>query len=52
MCTPSLLKVVETDTDLDPLRDDPRFQKLVSDTKKKLGFREETPPAIMPNPAA
>ena len=52
MCTLSLLKVVETDTDLDPLRDDPRFQKLLSDTKKKLGLEDEAAPAIMPNPAA
>jgi adenylate cyclase len=52
MCTLSLLKVVETDTDLDPLRHDPRFQKLLSDTKKKLGLEDEAAPAIMPNPAA
>ena len=35
MCTLSLLKIVETDTDLDPLRDDPRFQKLLRRHEKE-----------------
>jgi len=38
------IKLAETDPDLDPLRDDPRFQKMLGDAKKRLG--------IKPNPAA
>jgi len=52
MCTLSLLKVFETDTDLDPLRDDPRFQRLLTDTRKKHGLEEKPAPSIMPNSAA
>jgi adenylate cyclase len=30
------LKIAETDPDLDPLRDDPRFQKMIDDARKRL----------------
>lgn len=39
------LKVAETDTDLDLLRDDPRFQLIVADAKKRLGIKEPSEPA-------
>lgn len=40
------VKVAEADTDLDSLRDDPRFQKLLSDAQKRLGM--EKAPATAP----
>jgi adenylate cyclase len=34
------VRVAEIDTDLDSLRDDPRFQKLMADAKKRLGMAD------------
>ncbi len=39
------VKIAETDTDLDSLRDDPRFQKLLADAKKRLGL-ENSPELV------
>jgi len=38
------LKIAETDPDLDPLRDDPRFQKILKDAKRRLGIKDEPAP--------
>jgi adenylate cyclase len=32
------IKLAETDPDLDPLRDDPRFQKMLAEAKTRLGW--------------
>lgn len=34
----ALVKTAETDPDLDPLRDDPRFQKMLAAARKRLGI--------------
>ena len=40
--------IAETDTDFDSLRDDPRFQKIIADAKKRHGMEE---PATAASPA-
>jgi adenylate cyclase len=49
--TGSIFRTAQTDPDLDPLRDDSRFQKMVADATKRLGIEEPVgePP---PKPAA
>ncbi|MEO8455736.1 MAG: TIR domain-containing protein [Sphingomicrobium sp.] len=42
---PYQVRVAETDTDLDLLRDDPRFQRLLDQAKKRLGIRDVAAPA-------
>jgi adenylate cyclase len=37
------IRIAETDTDFDNIRDDPRFQKLISDAKKRLGIEDSVP---------
>lgn len=37
-----MLRLTETDPDFDGIRDDPRFQKMLADAKKRLGIEEET----------
>jgi adenylate cyclase len=37
------VQVADADTDLDSLRDDPRFQRMLSDAKKRLGIAEAVP---------
>jgi adenylate cyclase len=37
------VRVADSDTDLDSIRDDPRFQKTIVDAKKRLGIGEEIP---------
>jgi adenylate cyclase len=37
------VRVAETDPDLDSLREDPRFQRMLSDAKKRLGIAEAVP---------
>ena len=32
------VRITETDTDFDPIRDDPRFQAMIADAKKRLGM--------------
>jgi adenylate cyclase len=34
------VRVAETDTDFDSIRDDPRFQAMLADSKKRLGIKE------------
>jgi len=33
--------VADTDTDFDELRDDPRFQKMIAEAKKRHGIKDE-----------
>jgi adenylate cyclase len=40
----SRLRVTESDPDFDCLRDDPRFQKIIADAKKRLGMDEPAEP--------
>ena len=43
------VKIADTDTDLDILRDDPRFQRLLADAKKRHGLnKQEEPAAVTP----
>ena len=35
------VRIAEIDTDLDSLRNDPRFEAALSDAKKRLGIEEE-----------
>jgi adenylate cyclase len=37
------IRVAETDTDFDSIRDDPRFQRMLTDAKKRLGIMERVP---------
>jgi adenylate cyclase len=43
MAAPYQVQVADTDTDLDSLREDPRFQRMLSDAKKRLGIAEAVP---------
>ena len=36
----SMIRIADTDTDLDAIRDDPRFQKMLSTAKQRLGIKE------------
>jgi adenylate cyclase len=45
-----LVRIADTDTDLDSIRDDPRFQKMIASAKKRLGLIE--PEATVPAQAA
>ena len=38
------IRIADTDPDLDPLRDDSRFQKMLSAAKKRVGIAEEPVP--------
>ncbi|HWJ59375.1 MAG TPA: tetratricopeptide repeat protein, partial [Sphingomicrobium sp.] len=40
-------RITETDTDFDAIRDDPRFQPMIADAKKRLGMDQ----AVQPSPA-
>src|SRR5207248_423179 len=47
------VRVAETDTDLDALRDDPRFRKLLDQAKQRLGIKDAAAePARMPAAAS
>jgi adenylate cyclase len=37
------VRIADTDTDLDPIRDDPRFQKMIAAAKKRHGMDEVEP---------
>jgi adenylate cyclase len=39
------VRIAETDTDLDLLRDDPRFQRMIAEARKRLGMESEAPAA-------
>jgi adenylate cyclase len=41
-----LVRATETDPDLDPLRDDPRFRKILGDAKKRLGIDKPAPVTV------
>jgi len=43
--------VADTDTDFDSIRDDPRFQKMIADAKKRHGIKDD-PVAATPAPNA
>ncbi len=38
-----LVRIADTDTDLDSIRDDPRFQKMIAAAKKRLGLVDPEP---------
>jgi hypothetical protein len=38
-----LVGIADTDTDLDSIRDDPRFQKMLASAKKRLGLVDPEP---------
>ena len=38
--SPTFIKHLEADPDLDPLRDDPRFKKMLATAKQRLGISE------------
>ena len=38
------IRHADVDPDLDPIRDDPRFRKLLSEAKHRLGIAEELQP--------
>jgi adenylate cyclase len=40
---PYQTRIAETDTDFDNIRDDPRFQKLLADAKKRLAMKDPAP---------
>ena len=43
------IRVADSDTDFDTIRDDPRFQKLIGEAKKRVGINDEAePPAGQP----
>ena len=54
ICGPQQAKIAASDPDLDSLRDDPRFQKLMSETNRRLGIKESSlaEEASSANPAA
>ena len=39
------IRVAETDTDFDNIRDDPRFEKIIADAKKRRGLEDARKPA-------
>jgi adenylate cyclase len=43
MAAPYQVQVADNDTDFDSIRDDPRFQRMLSDAKKRLGIAESVP---------
>ena len=43
VATEYVVRIADTDTDLDSLRDDPRFQKMLSTAKERLGIGERVP---------
>ena len=42
--------IADTDTDFDSVRDDPRFQKIMADAKKRLGMEESVLPTLSAQP--
>ena len=43
---PPLIKYLRLDTDLDPLRDDPRFESLAVEAERRLATSMPTPPPV------
>jgi adenylate cyclase len=39
---PQQVRAAQTDPDLDPLREDPRFQKMMADAERRLGIEIRT----------
>jgi adenylate cyclase len=50
-CGAFQVMIADTDTDFDSIRDDPRFQKMIADAKKRHGIKDE-PVAAAPTPNA
>ena len=48
----TILRHLEVDPDLDPIRDDPRFRNMLAAAKKRLGMTEATPVADIPQSPA
>src|SRR3954452_15461364 len=44
------VRIADTDPDFDSLREDPRFQKLVRDAKKRVGINDEKETVAAPSP--
>ena len=42
------VRIAETDTDFDSIRDDPRFQEMIAEAKKRLGMRGSAAAATSP----
>ena len=47
----TIIRHLEVDPDLDPIRDDPRFTAMLAGAKKRLGIVDFAPAAAMPPPA-
>jgi adenylate cyclase len=47
----TIIRHLEVDPDLDPIRDDPRFTAMLAGAKKRLGIVDSAPAAAMPPPA-
>ncbi len=43
MNSTTLIRHLEVDPDLDPIREDPRFQEMLQKAKKRLGMQTATP---------
>ena len=44
------VRVVESDTDFDHIREDPRFQKILADAKQRLGMKSEAASTVPAQP--
>jgi adenylate cyclase len=47
----TILRHLEVDPDLNPIRDDPRFTNMLAAAKKRLGITDSAPAAEAPAPS-